>query len=303
MSAQSQDVYSRKGNLFGKDGIVQTIPDYSGEYLVFTLLKPNRKFTEKMYSAARKKVSINSHQELLKYRGLLARLVGSQLRVKRDQALLDTNLADYFIRKKLPFLPTEIQTELIHASSTWKRTEQGFKLTGPQTIQFLSLVKTQDIRVLDTNNNFKGIVEGVTQAQNGTIMLSLLTQIPTDENLPKMLKAWVAKRNADKKIANRLKIPKENALTLRNIMRYRIVQGHFKNLSGFNQFRQEAFSPITLPFQGIIRIESDHIIYKQTQIESKPNEEILGSQPPISITDKPADEEIFYSFEELFNED
>ena len=288
-----REVYSRKGNIYGACGIVLTIPILSNEYLVFSLIRPSRKFTEKLYSAARKKITISSHQELLKYRDLLATLVGSHLGVKKDQSLLDKNLAEFCVRKKLPFLPNELQGEFLHASSQWEEIEQGFKLTGPQTIQFSALVKVEDKLLMNPIKSVLGVIDGVSQAKNGTLLLSILTKIPTGDDLHNQLRAWVTKRNAAKKIAKRLKIPQENALTLRNIMRYRIVQGHFRNLDAFNQFRQEVFQPMTLPFKGVTRIENDHIVYG-------PLQNTIHSQRDISA--ETSDEEVFYSFEDVLGD-
>lgn len=289
-----RDVYSRKGNIFGTCGIVLTTPLLQEQYLVFSLIKPSRKLTQKLYSAARKNVTISSHQDLLKYRDLLSTLVGSHLRVKKDQAMLDKNLADFCIRKKKPFLPNELQGEFVHAVQQWEEIEQGFKLKERQTLRLSLLIKAEDKLLVDPEKGVLGVVDGVSQAKNGTILLSVLTNTPTGDTLHDLLKTWVAKRNAAKKIAKRLKVSPEVALTLRNIMRYRIVRGHFRNLDAFNRFRQEVFQPMEVPLKGVVQIESDRLVYGTLQKAA-----LLSDAPsPTESTD----EEVFYSFEEALGD-
>ncbi|MFX0201443.1 MAG: hypothetical protein ACFFCW_35450 [Candidatus Hodarchaeota archaeon] len=296
-----RDVYSRRGNPYGTCGILQTIPGLEPQkYLVFSLIKPSRKFTEKIYSAARKKIKITSHQDLLKYRNLLATLVSSQLRVNKDQALLPKNLAEYCIRKKLPFLPNELQGEFLCASSKWDEIEQGFKLKGTMTILYSSLVKVLDKLLVDPEEGVLGYVDGVSQAKNGTILLSVLAKIPTGDPYHNLLRAWVAKRNPEKKIAKRLNVSRKAALTWRNIMRYRIVNGHFQSLDAFNKFREEVFQPKTVPFKGVTRIEQERIVYGPVK------KDVLLINATSSTGDFSAESpqrEVFYSFEEALKAD
>jgi len=266
---------------------------------VFSLIKPSRKLIEQIYSEARKIITISSHQELLKYRDLLATLAGSHLGVQKTQALVDKNLAEFCIRKKLSILPTEIQERFLRASSQWEEFEQGVKLVGPQTIRFSTLVPIEDKLIVDPNENVLGIVEGVSQAKNGTILLSVLTKIPTSAEFNEQLKTWVAKRNPEKKIAKHLKISQADALTLQNIMRYRLMQGHFQNLAAFNRFREEVFQPITVPFKGVIQIEEARIVYGVTQNEAK----LVDTPGSADISADSPDEEVFYSFAEVLDED
>ncbi|MFX0208024.1 MAG: hypothetical protein ACFFDT_18705 [Candidatus Hodarchaeota archaeon] len=296
-----RDVYSRKGNPYGTTGIEVTVPGLKPQkYLVFSLIKPTRKLTEKIYSAARKKIKISSHQDLLKYRDLLATLVGSHLRVNKDQALLPKNLAEYCIREKLPFLPNELQGEFLCTTYQWEEIEHGFKLKGARTILFSDAVNVLDKLLVDSEKGVLGYVDGVSQAKNGTILLSVLAKIPTGDPFRSLLRAWVAKRNPEKKIAKRLNISRKAALTWRNIMRYRIVNGHFRRLDAFNKFREEVFQPMTVPFKGVTRIEQDRIVYGPVKKEALLINDISS---PGDFLAESSEREVFYSFEEALEPD
>ncbi|MFQ6124402.1 MAG: hypothetical protein ACE5R6_07340 [Candidatus Heimdallarchaeota archaeon] len=296
-----REVYSRKGNPYGTSGIEVTIPGIEPQkYLVFSLIKPSRKLTEKIYSAARKQIKISSHRDLLKYRDLLATLVSSHLHVHKDQALQPTNLAEYCIRKKLPFLPYELYGEFLCAASQWGEIEQGFKLKGPMTILFSNVANVIDKPLVDPEKGVLGYVDGISQAKNGTILLSVLVKIPTGDTFHNLLRAWVAKKNPEKKISKRLKVSRKAALTWPNIMRYRIVNGHFRNLESFNHFREEVFQPTMVPFKGVSRIEEKCVVYGTIT-----NETLLSSdtRPSGDIAVESSEGEVFYSFEEALDAD
>lgn len=296
-----REVYSRKGNPYGTTGIELTIPSLeSQKYLVFSLIKPSRKLTEKIYSAARKKIKISSHQDLLKYRDLLATLVGSHLNVKNEQALLAKNLADYCIRKKLPFLPIELHGEFLCAASKWEEIAHGFKLKGTMTILFSNVVNVLDKLLVDSAEGVLGYVDGISQAKNGTILLSVLAKIPTGSSYRNLLRAWVAKRNPERKIAKRLNVSRKAALTWRNIMRYRIVNGHFRNFEAFNKFREEVFQPMTVPFKGVTRIEQEHIVYGPVKKDALL---INDTSSTGDFSAESPEREVFYSFEEALKAD
>lgn len=296
-----REVYSRKGNPYGTTGIEVTVPGLKPQkYLVFSLIKPSRKLTEKIYSAARKKIKISSHQDLLKYRNLLATLVGSHLRVNKDQALQPKYLAEYCIRKKLPFLPNELHGEFLCATYQWEEIEHGFKLKGTMTILLSNVVDVLDKLLVDSEEGVLGYVDGVSQAKNGTILLSVLAKIPTGDPFRNLLRAWVAKRNPEKKIAKRLNVSRKAALTWRNIMRYRIVNGHFRNLDAFNKFREEVFQPMTVPFKGVTRIEQERVVYGPVKKETLL---INDTSSTGDFSAESSEREVFYSFEEALEAD
>ena len=267
---------------------------------MFSLIKPSRKLTEKIYSAARKKIKISSHQDLLKYRDLLATLVGSHLHVKNEQALLAKNLADYCIRKKLPFLPNELHGEFLCAASKWEEIAHGFKLKGTMTILFSNVVNVLDKLLVDSAEGVLGYVDGISQAKNGTILLSVLAKIPTGSPFHNLLRAWVAKRNPDRKIAKRLNVSRKAALTWRNIMRYRIVNGHFRNFEAFKKFREEVFQPMTVPFKGVTRIEQERIVYGPVKKDALL---INDTSSTGDFSAESPEREVFYSFEEALKAD
>ncbi len=296
-----RDVYSRKGNPYGTTGIEVTVPGLKPQkYLVFSLIKPSRKLTEKIYSTARKKITISSHQDLLKYRDLLATLVGSHLRVNKNQALQPKNLAEYCIRKKLSFLPNELHGEFLCATNQWGEFEHGFKLKGTRTILFSNVVNFLDKLLVDSEESVLGYVDGVSQAKNGTILLSVLTKIPTGDSFHNLLRTWVAKRNPERKIAKRLNVSRKATLTWRNIMRYRIVNGDFQNLDAFNKFREKTFQPMTVPFKGITQIEKKCIVYGPVKKETLL---INDTSSTGDFSAESSEIEVFYSFEEALKTD
>lgn len=296
-----RDVYSRKGNPYGTTGIEVTVPGLKPQkYLVFSLIKPSRKLTEKIYCAARKKIKISSHQDLLKYRDLLATLVGSHLRVNKDQALQPKNLAEYCIRKKLSFLPNELHGEFLCATYQWGEIEHGFKLKGTMTILFSNVINILDKLLVDSEESVLGYVDGVSQAKNGTILLSVLAKIPTGDSFRNLLRAWVAKRNPERKIAKRLNVSRKAALTWRNIMRYRIANGDFRNLDAFKKFREEVFQPMTVPFKGVTRIEQKRIVYGPVKKDALL---INDTSSTGDFSAESPEREVFYSFGEALKAD
>jgi len=83
-------------------------------------------------------------------------------------------------------------------------------------------------------------------------------------------------------------------------MRYRIVNGHFRNFEAFKKFREEVFQPMTVPFKGVTRIEQERIVYGPVKKDALL---INDTSSTGDFSAESPEREVFYSFEEALKAD